>query len=137
MGNRYCKNVFIRNYILLTTLPKMNIAKACVKHFQCLFFHVQTLLRLNTYVACTTFSYEFLCNIWTSLFSIKQFLHFVLYDLLIIYQGRQLAPWLTWQFWERRSHKRIVLSRDPDRKVSLIGDILKHTTLQDKQTLTT
>ena len=38
---------------------------------------------------------------------------------------------LTWQFGERRSHSLIVRSRLPDRNMSLIGDILRATTLWD------
>ena len=36
----------------------------------------------------------------------------------------------TWQFGDRRSHSLIVLSRDPDRNVSSIGDMFSVTTLQ-------
>ena len=34
-----------------------------------------------------------------------------------------------WQLGERRSHRRMVRSREPERKVSLMGDIIRFTTL--------
>lgn len=40
----------------------------------------------------------------------------------------------TWQFGERRSQSRIVLSRDPEIKVSSTGDIERATTLQHRCT---
>ena len=43
--------------------------------------------------------------------------------------GRPFKCINPWQFGERRSHKRIVRSRDPDMNVSLMGDICKATTL--------
>lgn len=48
-----------------------------------------------------------------------------------------LCTWIlqpTWQFGERRSQSRIVLSRDPEIKVSSTGDIERATTLQYRNT---
>ena len=43
--------------------------------------------------------------------------------------GRPFRCMRPWQLGERRSQRRIVRSREPERKVSLTGDIIKLTTL--------
>ena len=48
----------------------------------------------------------------------------------ILTTGRPLRCINPWQFGERRSHSRMVLSNDPEMKVSLTGDICKATTLR-------
>jgi hypothetical protein len=42
--------------------------------------------------------------------------------------GGQYKP--TWQLGDRRSHNRIVLSKDPDKNESSTGDIHNETTLK-------